>query len=84
MIQFQSQVNECYYAYTLYKIFTLFHIQCLYSIDTLMLEVLMMPFETRLDIVEKTQREILDALLIIQKNQKPGKPVPEDTGSSTP
>ena len=29
-----------------------------------------MPFETRLDTVEKTQREIVDALLIIQKNQK--------------
>ena len=61
---------ECYYAYTLYKIATLFHIQCLYSIDPLTLEVCVMQIKTRLAIMEKTHREILDALLLIQKNQK--------------
>ena len=65
--------------YVLFYMNVVMHIHCtkfppcsIYgvSIDPLTLEVPMMPFETRLEIVEKTQREIVDALLIIDKKQK--------------
>ena len=63
--------------YVLFYMNVIIHIHCtkfppcsIVFIDPLSLEVPMMTFETRLDIMEKTQREIVHALLILQKNQK--------------